>query len=71
MTYGTIILVLRRRRIGSAIVHLLRRTFGVISLANGIYLAMSEAWLRVQERKTNPFVGVKLPKAVRKAKTTR
>ena len=94
MTYGTVALVLRRARKSSAIervhLHLLRRTFGVTSLVNGmdlmtlketfghssirtteIYLTMSEARLREQQRKTNPFAGVKLPKAVRKVKATR
>ena len=89
MTYNTVAQVLRRARKTSALervqLHLLRRTFGVTSLVNGmdlmtlketfghssirtteIYLTMSEARLREQQRKTNPFERVKLPKAVRK-----
>ncbi|HEY8598175.1 MAG TPA: tyrosine-type recombinase/integrase [Thermomicrobiales bacterium] len=91
MGYSAVYQVLRRAGRLSAIArvhpHLLRRTFGVAALTNGmdlftlketfghssirtteIYLKMSETRLKEQQRKTNPFAGVKLPKTVRKAK---
>ena len=44
-----------------------KETFGHRSIrTTEIYLTMSEARLRAQQRKTNPFDNVKLPKAVRK-----
>jgi hypothetical protein len=49
----------------------LKETLGHSSIrTTEIYLTMSEARLREQQRKTNPFAGVKLPKAVSKAKVT-
>ena len=91
LTYNALYQVLRRAANLSAIdrahPHLLRRTFGVTALTNGmdlftlketmghasirtteIYLQMSEERLRKQQRKTNVFGNVILPRSVRRSR---
>ena len=91
LTYQALYQVLRRAASLSAIVrahpHLLRHTYAVTALTNGmdlftlkeamghksirtteIYLKMSEERLKQQQRKTDVFANVKLPRSIRRTK---
>jgi len=91
LTYQALYQVLRRAASLSTIVrthpHLLRHTYTVTALTNGmdlftlkeamghksirtteIYLAMSEERLKQQQRKTDVFANVQLPRSIRRAK---